>query len=499
MKTPSVLLLLLLTLHLCAQDNGNLMFDESYVHEIRVTFTDSNFFEILEENYDLLFDTGERIYLMADVEIDGIAVDSIGFRQKGFFSNWGIFDKSVKKPFKIDFNEFVSGKKYDGLKKLNLQNAFLDPSFMRDALSYKLMRDVGIPAPRSSFARVYLNDEYWGLYIAVEQIDNKFLKNHFDDNDGNLFKCTNGTDLLYQGDDPLEYMDEFELKTNEEENDWSGFIEMVEVFNAEQAIFSDAVSEHFNLAGFSRVVAADMILTNWDSYHSNGRNFYLYEDPSTQVFHWLPWDYNLSISNFGTTLEFGANNIDSPNPLSDNFFGDPTLRAAYYEDVCDLLQTTFNLAHVAPYVDAQRELISEAVDEDVNKFFSTDAFVQNIDESYETFFGPTPGIKSYFEARVPEVLSQLEAVGYSCVATSTDEVAAQGMNLYPNPSTGQVIIEHSEEGEYLEVYAITGALLHSVAIRGRQTSLDLSHLSPGIYLVSMGGSVGRYTGKLQIK
>ena len=70
---------------------------------------------------------------------------------------------------------------------------------LRDALSYKIMRDVGLAAPRTSFAKVYLNGSYWGLYLIVEQVNKTFLKQHFADNDGNLYKCIDNTDLTWQG------------------------------------------------------------------------------------------------------------------------------------------------------------------------------------------------------------------------------------------------------------------------------------------------------------
>ena len=215
-----------------AQYNGTEMFDESYVHEIRVTFEQENFWDSLEYYYAQYNDgLADKQYMIASVEIDGTIVDSVGVRQKGYFSNWG--SEGLKEPLKIDFAEYVDGKRYDGLKKINLQNGFQDPSMMRDALAYKFMRDAGVAAPRSSYAKVYLNDTYWGLYVVVEQVDNKFVKNWFENNDGNLFKCINNTSLKWQGSSQTAYEDEFALKTNEELDNWDHFIELVDKINDE--------------------------------------------------------------------------------------------------------------------------------------------------------------------------------------------------------------------------------------------------------------------------
>ena len=150
------------------------MYDNSILHEIRFEFTQSNYWNILKANYEQNadpFDT--KPYLMGKVTIDGEEVDSVGVRFKGFTSY--PYD-SDKKPIKIDFNEFVPGKRYDGLRKLNLNNSTGDPSMQRDFVCYDLMRSIGVKAPRVSFSKVYFNDVYWGLYQTIEQVDQEFYK-----------------------------------------------------------------------------------------------------------------------------------------------------------------------------------------------------------------------------------------------------------------------------------------------------------------------------------
>jgi spore coat protein CotH len=68
----------------------------------------------------------------------------------------GAFGNAPKHPFKIDFNKFVDGQQFHGVTKLSLNNNVYDTSFMREALSYHLFRQTGVPAPRTAFARVYL-------------------------------------------------------------------------------------------------------------------------------------------------------------------------------------------------------------------------------------------------------------------------------------------------------------------------------------------------------
>lgn len=146
-----------------AQSNGTQLFDESFVHRIDVTFQQTSFWDSLSNYYDEGFNFGTDVkYMMGSVTVDGTVIDSIGVKQKGFFSNWGAGD-SFKKPLKISMNQYVSSQKYDGLRKINLSNGFQDPSMMRDALAYKFMRSAGLDVPRTAYTKLYLNGTYWGL------------------------------------------------------------------------------------------------------------------------------------------------------------------------------------------------------------------------------------------------------------------------------------------------------------------------------------------------
>ncbi len=212
---------------------------------------------------------------------------------KGFSSFWG---SEFKKSFKLDFNEYVPGRRYDGLRKLNLNNGEGDPSLNRDLLCYDLMRNNGVRAPRTSYARLYLNGEYWGLYAVIEQIDRTFLEYNFQNDKGNLFKNIGWTELEWLGNSLSDYEESIGLKTNESENDWSGFINLVDVINnTSNTDFKDAIAEVFNVDLYLKTLAIDVATNNWDSYLDHGRNFYMYEDYQSGKFQWIPWDYNLAM------------------------------------------------------------------------------------------------------------------------------------------------------------------------------------------------------------
>ncbi len=278
-----------------AQNPGDHIFNNTTIHEIRISFEEADFYTILQENYAIgEMGTAKHIYLMADVTLDGENIDSVGVRFKGFTS---YTNDGKKKPIKLDFNEFVKGQRYDGLRKLNLNNATGDPSMQRDVICYDLLRESGVAAPRTSYSVVYINDEYWGFYQTIEQVDKTFIKQNFANRGGNLFKNKGWNNFEYKGAVDSLYHPPYQLKTNKTANDWSGLIHLMQVLNdTMNADFATDISEIFDVDLYLKTLAVDVATMNWDSNLQHGRNWYMYEDTVTGIFNWIPWDYNYALS-----------------------------------------------------------------------------------------------------------------------------------------------------------------------------------------------------------
>lgn len=475
-----------------SQSNGNELFDNTYVHEIRITFEQENFWDSLEYYYAQYLDFGVEIKeMMASIEIDGNFIDSVAVREKGYYSNWG--SDGLKEPFKIDLNEYVAGQKYDGLKKINLQNGFSDPSFMRDVLAYKFMRDAGIAAPRTSYARLYLNDEYWGLYIIAEQVDDRFLKNWYENDEGNLYKCINNTNLAWQGPGKAAYKDEFELQTNEEFDDWTHFINLVDKIREDDE-FEDSISTVLQMNNYLRVLAADVLMYNWDSYYDHGRNFYMYYDSLAQAFQWIPWDYNLAFSNTATDIVVTSGGWGSePKPLVDNVMDSDVYRKMYFNHLCILAENYFNLENLEAFIDETEALIEDAVNEDPNKLSTTADFHNNIDNNVSLMVGgwwtEFPGLKPFFENRYDEVMGQLAGYDHNCTALSVVEDKETNLKIYPNPSvTGVFNVDLVGDIDEIVVYSLYGQVIYSNVITNETTlQIDLSNFADGVYLVEFIG------------
>lgn len=295
--------------------NGEDLFDPSYLHEIRLYFDQANFWDSLTINYQnwVANQSAQAVYSLSNIEIDGVILDSVGSRLKGLSSYY--FVEGLKKPIKIDLNEFVENQDYQGIRKFNLHNGACDPAMMRDFISYNIMRKAGVKAPRVSFTKLFLNDQYWGVYGIIEQIDETFVEANFPSKNGTLIKNVGWSELQWLGADPFFYHDDFEIKMNDTEESWATFIHFLDVLNnTSEEHFADEIQKVFDVNLFLHVLAVDVLLNNWDSYLDNQRNWYLYHEPASGKMQWIPWDYNLAL---GGTFSTEGNPYPPIDPFCD--------------------------------------------------------------------------------------------------------------------------------------------------------------------------------------
>ncbi len=410
---------------LLAQEDGDNLFNNEILHEIKINFNDADYWQTMLENYEEGapdYD-GNQIeggieYIPATITIDGSTYSEVGIRMKGFSSFW---ESDNKKSFKIDMNEFVDGQNHEGIKKMNLNNGAGDPAIQRDVIAHNLFRTQGIKAPRTAHTQLYINNELWGVYVIIEQVDKTFLKRNFVDGTGNLYKNMGISELDWEGDEASDYQPAMALKTNEEENDWTAFINFMDVLNnSSNADFPDAIQEVFNVDYYLRVLAIDIMLNNWDSYIEHGRNFYIYHEPVSGLFHWIPWDYNFSMEGGG---EFGWGTnfpliLNDPNKtLIDRILDVPEFKEQYLNYVCEILNSNFTEERLFPRIDLTGELLEAAIIADPNYLFGPPAYNNDLED-----------LKGFISYRIPYLEDDLEDENYTC-------------NLVPaNLAYGEIVI-----------------------------------------------------------
>lgn len=161
------------------------LFDDSYVHTIDISMPDWDGF---------IAHAASEEYTAATVTIDGEIIPNVGFRAKGNGSLFAVtMMNSPRFSWKIEFDRFVDRQTYRGLDKLCLNNFVEDATFMKDHLVYKSMARLGVPAPLCSYVFLTVNGEDFGLYEAVEGIEDSFITRNYGRDNGRLYKPDNAS------------------------------------------------------------------------------------------------------------------------------------------------------------------------------------------------------------------------------------------------------------------------------------------------------------------
>ena len=452
------------------------LFAEGVVNEINI--------EISEEDWaDLVENPLEETYYAVDVTINGETLSNVALRTKGNNTLTSVASSdSDRYSFKIDFDYFNDGENYYGLKKLNLNNNYGDASYMREYISYRIMGEMGIPVPATSYTHITINGEEWGLYLAVEPIDEVFLERTFGDSTGDLYKPDGtGADLVYRGDDMSEYPG-LVLKTNEETSDGSAILELMKALES-----GEGLEDVLDVDEVLRYLAANVALANYDSYLGNTtHNYYLYEQDGR--FTIVPWDYNYSFGGFGggevdiyepTNQSMGMGggrrgdmenaeaqtaagenageeqtaqmpedmsaerpenmemempeDMERPEgmgggmggsdekPLVDTLLSQDALLTQYESYLAEIAETYFTEAYMSQIVSETAEMIAPYVEKDATAFFTYDEFLEASSAD-----ATDPNSLVYFAVSMAESIENQLAGGEPTFNTSSFVAAAAG-------------------------------------------------------------------------
>ncbi|MGG7143049.1 CotH kinase family protein [Clostridium nigeriense] len=147
--------------------------------------------EVDEDNWNYLLENAtDEEYITANITVNGTKYYNVGIRAKGnsSLSTVASDDTTDRYSFKVKFDEYVAGQTLDGLSKISLNNIISDATYMKEYLSYDLLDRMGVPTPAFAFTNITLNGEEWGLYFAVEVIEEEFIERNYGSLSGNLYK-----------------------------------------------------------------------------------------------------------------------------------------------------------------------------------------------------------------------------------------------------------------------------------------------------------------------
>lgn len=344
-------------------------------------------------------------------------VTNVGFRLRGNTSR-----VSGKKSFKVSFNSFENQNFY-GLDKMNINGEHNDPSISRSKICWDIFRDFEVPGARCNPVELYINTEYKGLYVNVEHVDEEFIELRFGNKEGNLYKCLWPADLNYKGSNPDLYKEvyygirAYDLKTNTTTDDYSDLANFIDILNnASLSSLPVELEEVFNVPGFLRYYAVEVFTGHWDGYAYNKNNYYLYNDPETELFHFLPYDPDNTLGIDWMGRDWGDRDInDWPShgeyrPLVERLMDIAEYKDWYNFYIDKLIAEHTNTATIFPKIDAYRDMIKASVISDGYHSLDYGYSYADFINSFDTDQGGHVdyGVKPYFTVRVTSALQQLD-------------------------------------------------------------------------------------------
>ena len=310
-----------------------------------------------------------------------------------------------KPSWKISFKTAEGGGPFAGMTRINLKSMYNDPAQMREAIAWHLFGQAGLAAPRHTYAKLAFDATYRGLFSVIEQVDKRFLKDHFGKNDrGNLYKAycgdigcatlehrvgPDGDDSGRQYFKPDSKKRAYRLKTNDDDaaNTYDDLARFIATINGtglaggdkrfDTDAFRASVDDIMNARAFLRWAGVNLLLGSWDNYFATPSNYYLYnsghkgaEDDfaGSPYFTFIPWDYDncLGIDYFGTqwqytdildwpsnTRNYSGDHATSRIPLVQNLLRNHDYRQYYLDYLEHLIDTEFNPDSIAARIGAE--------------------------------------------------------------------------------------------------------------------------------------------------
>lgn len=400
----------------------NRLFDKTKVHTVDI---------VMEDWEEFIADAASEEYEAAEIVIDGEAYKNVGLRAKGNTSLSTVASlDSERYSFKIEFDHYDSAKSYYGLDKISLNNLIQDSTMMKDYLSYTMMNEFGVNSPLCSYVYITVNGEDWGLYLAVEGVEEAFLERNYGSDYGELYKPDsmsfgggrgNGMDFdmeemdfsklpeasdqtamfggggenggfsfgggMGSSDVKLQYVDD---DLDSYSNIWDNA--KTDITRTDQERLVESLKKLSDNEDIASVVDIEQVLRyfvvhnyicNDDSYTGMMvHNYYLYEKDGKLSM--LPWDYNLGFGTFGGGNATSTVNTPIDSPVSGSSSDRPMLNwifenEEYTEQYHQYFGEFLGEVDIQGIINQAYELIRPYVEKDPTAFFTYEEFEQGMD------------------------------------------------------------------------------------------------------------------------
>lgn len=405
---------------------------------------------------DMIQNANKESFIKADVIVNGTTFKNVGIRPKGNSSlNQVTALKSERYSLRLQFDEYVTDQTCFGLDSFVLNNMITDNTYMKEYLSYDLMKDIGIQTPYFGYATIKVNGVNSGLYLAVETYGKSYetringntsgkmynvksmdmAKNDKDKNPKTLQpppqenndqkkpnqapdfnspmmqRETKGGDLKYTDDDISSYSNIFDNVVGKATN--SDFKKIIKALK--NLSEGNNLEKYFDIDSTLKYLAAHTVVVNLDSYSSAmAQNYYLYEYKSKITV--LPWDYNMAWGGFQSKDSSSVVNfpIDTPvsgiemsdRPLINQLLSNPDYLEKYHEYLAKILDSYFDNGKLEAKIDELNNRISKLVKEDPTKFCTFEEYKKSVETLKELALLRAQSINGQLSNTIPSTTSE---------------------------------------------------------------------------------------------
>lgn len=385
------------------------VYQDGHIADFRLTIRQADWARVL----DSMKIYGEGM-IVGSAEIDGVKYPNVGIRYRGQTS---YTYEGKKNPFMIKLDYIHPEQHHQGYSSFTLSMALRDPSYLREYLGFAIAREY-MNAPQANFCRLYVNDEYHGLYINVEPVDQGFLQRRMADNWSSLFKCSPkenkdlGPDHCRKGtfanlgfeEDPNCYMFNYTLKEGE---GWQDLIELTRILEQEP----HRVEEVLDVDAALWMLAYNNVMANLSSYSGRfSSNYYLYQGRDGR-FVPVIWDLNLAFGSFkntGVGSDLSSRDMERLDPyLHKDNPAKPLIKALLQNDLYQRIYTSHMRQIINDHFREDRFLnrarqlqksIQPSVSQEKYGYYTLDEFMKSLDRTIGTKT-KIPGLASFMEAR----------------------------------------------------------------------------------------------------
>ena len=397
------------------QEYETALFDTSSILSVNIQMDEADWNDMLENAM-------AETYYQCNVEVNGTMFYQVGIRPKGNTSLSAIAndDTTDRYSFKLEFDHYVDGQTCFGLDKLILNNNYADATNLKEALIYDMYQYLGADASLYNYAKISVNGEYWGVYLALEGVEDSFQLRNYGTESGELYKpesmelgggkAQERPDGMPEGDaEPPGGMDRnsggADLNYTDDDLDsyetiWDGEVTKTNQADHERVVKAlkniaegNDLETYMDIDNLLRYMAVHVFSVNEDSLSGTmAHNYYLYESDGKLSL--IPWDYNLALGGMGgmgggrpggsgeTEESSGATSVVN-SPIDDAFSGtdffdtlleNETYHSQYYDYLQQLVSEYINGGGFDAFYERVRSQIDELVETDPTAFYSYDEY-----------------------------------------------------------------------------------------------------------------------------